>query len=313
MEEKIAAKQEFFLGVTYDTVAKAPVAIFSLDGGVDIEELAQVKLYSASRHLEDPRKAPSAVTVITADEITHYGWRTIGEILRSVRGFYNASDRDYTYIGVRGFLQSGDYNARVLLLIDGHRVNDNLYDSALIGSEFPLDLELVDRIEIVRGPSSSLYGTNAVLAVVNVITRHPSEPATVEVSGSESSFLGREGRITGLFQKGGLYGVVSGSLFASRGASPLYFPEFDTPETNNGLAIDIDGERYVHTFADLEYGNLRLQGLYSTRYKIVPTASYGTNFNDPANRNTDNRGYFDLSYHRGIGAGSDQCQPQDAE
>lgn len=272
---------------------------------LSIEELSQVRLYSASRHLEDPRKAPSAVTVITADEITHHGWRTIGEVLRSVRGFYIASDRDYTYIGVRGFLQSGDYNARVLLLIDGHRVNENVYDSALIGSEFPLDLQLVDRIEIVRGPSSSLYGTNAVLAVVNVITRRPIEPATLEVSGSETSFLGREGRITGLFRNGGLSGVVSGSLFASHGASRLYFPEFDTPETNNGFAIDIDGERYAHTFADLEYANFRVQGLYSTRYKVVPTASYSTNFNDPANRSTDNRGYFDVSYHRGIGASSD--------
>ncbi len=53
--------------------------------------------------------------------------------------------------------------------IDGHRINDSVYDQAAIGTDFPLDVDLIDRVEIVRGPSSSLYGTNAFLAVVNVI------------------------------------------------------------------------------------------------------------------------------------------------
>ena len=73
-------------------------------------------------------------------------------MLRSVRGFYTAYDRDYTYLGVRGFLRSGDYNSRILLMVNGHRLNDKVYDSAQIGTEFPLDLNLIDHIEIVRGP-----------------------------------------------------------------------------------------------------------------------------------------------------------------
>ena len=88
-------------------------------------------------------------------------------------------------------------------MMDGHRLNENIYDSALIGTEFPLDLDLIDHIEIVRGPSSSLYGTNAIFGIINVITRRPgSGNAKLAVSGEQSSFLGRAGAITSTFQKG---------------------------------------------------------------------------------------------------------------
>jgi iron complex outermembrane receptor protein len=262
-----------------------------------IEELAHAKLVSASRHLEDARKAPSAVSIVTSDEINRYGWRTIAEVLRSVRGFYSAYDRNYSYIGVRGFLQSGDYNARILLLINGHRINENVYDSALIGTEFPLDLDLIDRIEIVRGPSSSLYGTNAELGVVNIITRQPSEPLSIEVSADTTSLLGRSGRLTASLRKGAYSGIVSGSFYRNPGASQVYFPEFSTAENNYGIAQNLDGDSYTHSFADLQHGRLRVQGLYSSRLKVIPTGSYQTNFNDPANRTLDNRGYVDVSYH----------------
>ncbi|HXZ78304.1 MAG TPA: TonB-dependent receptor [Terriglobales bacterium] len=292
-----------FLGTGVLGLAQEPA-----DGdltNLSIEELAHVKISSASRYLEDARKAPSAVTVITADEIARYGWRTLAEVLRSARGFYTAYDRHYTYLGLQGFLQTGDYNARILLLINGHRVNENLYDSALLGTEFPLDLDLIDRIEIVRGPGSSLYGTNAVLGVVNVITRQASGPATVEVSGETLSYLGRAGRLTGTLQKGRLSGVMSGSLFESAGHSKLFYPEFAAPETNNGWAEDVDGDRYAQGFADIQYGNLRVQGLYSSRLKVIPTGSYGSNFNDPDDRTTNTRGYVDATYSWKLAANTD--------
>ena len=69
--------------------------------GLSLEDLSQVRLSTASRHLEDPRKSPSIVTVITAKEIEQFGWRSVGEMLNSVAGFYMANDRTYTYLGVR--------------------------------------------------------------------------------------------------------------------------------------------------------------------------------------------------------------------
>jgi iron complex outermembrane receptor protein len=263
---------------------------------LSVEDLAQVRLSTASRHLTDPRKAPAPVTTIGADEIRKQGWLTLAELLRSVPGFYTASDRTYTYLGVRGFLQSGDYNARILLLIDGHRLNDNIYDSALIGTEFPLDISQIDHVEIMRGPGSSLFGTDAELAVVNVFTKRPDTKNTVQLASEARSETGRVFEAGLSFRFGDLDGLASGSIFRSNGATKLYFPEFDSPASNNGIAQNIDGDRYDHAFGMFRRGQLRVEGLFGIRHKIVPTAPYGTIFNDPANFDVDRRGYVDAKY-----------------
>ena len=91
--------------------------------------------------------------------------------MRSVRGFYTTNDRAYTYLGTRGFNRLGDYNTRVLLLVDGIRLNDNIFEQAFIGNETLIDVDMIERVEIIRGPSSSLYGTNAFFATINLITK----------------------------------------------------------------------------------------------------------------------------------------------
>jgi outer membrane receptor for ferrienterochelin and colicins len=275
---------------------------------MSLEELAKVKVFSASRHVEDAQTAPSAVTVITAEEIHRYGWRTLAEILNSVRGFYTSYDRNYSYLGAEGFSRPGNYNSRILLFVDGHRLNENVYDSAFIGTEFPLDLDLIDHIEIIRGPSSSLYGTNALFGVINVITRaarNAGETYLLELSGDASSFESRTGRVTGRFQQGLLSAMFSGSLYQSAGPGKLFFPTFDAPSNHNGVAANIDGDRYAHTFADVQYGNWKLEWLYGTRTKIVPTASFGTNFNDPGTRTIDERSYLDLGYTKSLSPHTD--------
>src|SRR5205823_9088176 len=96
--------------------------------------------------------------------------RTLADILQSVRGLQVSYNRNYSFVGVRGF-NRGDFNSRVLLLVDGHRINNSLSDGAFIGTEFILDVDLIDRVEVIRGPGSSLYGNNAFFGVVKVITR----------------------------------------------------------------------------------------------------------------------------------------------
>ncbi len=269
---------------------------------ISLEDLARVKVFTASRHLEYSEDAPSSVTVITADDIARYGWRTLADVLRSVRGFYTAYDRDYVYLGVRGFLRSGDYNSRILLMINGHRLNDKLYDSAEVGTEFPLDLDLIDHIEIVRGPSSSMFGTNAFFGVINVITRRQSARRTLQVSGDSSSFLGRSGEVTAGAQGDGRSLLISGSMFRSNGQPELYYPEFSA--IHGGYAEDADGDRYEHAFADLELGNFRVEGLFSNRTKLIPTAPYGSNFNDPAS-SRDERWYLDAGYQKSLSSKTD--------
>jgi outer membrane receptor for ferrienterochelin and colicins len=141
------------LGRAQDGTKDAPKDL----GQASLEELGNIQVYSASKHMQSTSDAPSSVTVVTADEIQKYGYRTLADILESVRGFYITYDRDYTFVGVRGFGRLGTWNSSILLLVDGHRINDNVLGDGFVGPEFLVDLDLVDRVEIIRGPSSSLY------------------------------------------------------------------------------------------------------------------------------------------------------------
>jgi outer membrane receptor for ferrienterochelin and colicin len=161
---------------------------------LSLEDLNNVRVYAASKHLQSVNDAPSSITIVTAEEIREYGYRTLADILESVRGFYITYDRYFSYVGVRGFGRLGDWNSRVLLLIDGNRINDVVLGQALLGTEFPLDVDLIQRVEIVRGPSSSLYGAQAFFAVISVITRKGPDLHGPEVSLSTASFGTYEGR-----------------------------------------------------------------------------------------------------------------------
>ena len=141
---------------------------------LSLEELMNLdagRVYGASERLQPVTEAPASVSFITAEEIKRYGYRTLADILRGVRGMYVSNDRNFSYLGTRGFGKPGDYNSRILLLVNGHRVNDTVYGQAEIGAEFGIDPALFERVEIIRGPASSLYGDSAFFAVVNVITR----------------------------------------------------------------------------------------------------------------------------------------------
>lgn len=156
--------------ITCSTVIAKPVDLTEMS----LEAIMDVRIQpvtSASKYEQNSIDAPSAMTVVTAEQIQKFGYRTLADILRSVRGFYIRYDRNYDYVGFRGFNRLGDYSTRVLLLIDGVRVNDNIYDSAPVGTDFILDPDIIERVEIVRGPSYTLYGSNAFFATINVITR----------------------------------------------------------------------------------------------------------------------------------------------
>jgi outer membrane receptor for ferrienterochelin and colicins len=267
-------------------------------GDASLEQLGHIQVYSASKHMQSASDAPSSVTVITADEIQKYGYRTLADILESVRGFYITYDRDYTFVGVRGFGRLGDYNIRILVLIDGHRINDNIFGEAYVGTEFLLDLDLVDRVEIIRGPSSSLYGADAFFAVINVITRKAPHKG-VELSFAPASFGTYQGRATYGGKYRGVDMMLSGTFYDSAGPT-LFFPQFDSPSTNYGVTSDTNYENSQHIVADISFHGFTLQGLFSARDKGVPTGYFGTAFNDPSTRNYDYHQYLDLSYQHSI-------------
>lgn len=267
-----------------------------------LEDLLRVEVYSASRFAQDSLQAPSAVSVITREDIRTFGFRTVADALASVRGTYLTYDRNYRYLGVRGFSRPGDYNSRILMLIDGYAANDGIYNQAPIGLEFPLDLNLVERIEFVPGPGSSLYGSNAFFGVVNVITRKAADVG-VEASGyaqggSGSGFSASFGRA----YDSGLDLLLSVSRDRSRGAD-LNFPEFAA--VNGGTARGLDFEHAEKLYARLGYGGFTLSMGSARRLKGIPTGAFGTAFDVPGSRTEDAYGFADLNYRGRIGERSE--------
>jgi iron complex outermembrane receptor protein len=156
-----------------------------------LEELMSIEIdsvSSASGFKQKVTEAPASVTIISSEDIQRYGYRTLAEILRSVPGFYVSYDRNYSYVGVMGYGLPGDYNSRIAVLIDGHRQNDNIYEGALIGTDFPLDIDLIDRVEVIRGPNSSLYLASAFLGVINIITKKGRDLGNVSAASETGSY-----------------------------------------------------------------------------------------------------------------------------
>lgn len=254
-------------------------------------------VYAASKYDQKVTEAPASITIITADEIKKYGYSTLADILRSVRGFYISNDRVYDYLGVRGFSPPSDYNTRILLLVNGVRLNDSVYDTASIGTEFILDVDLIDRIEIVRGPGSSLYGSNALFGVINVVTKRGRDFQGVEFSGEAGSLETYKSRLSyGSRYSNGAELLLSGSYYESEGDDRLYYSEFDDPATNNGIAENSDNDRYRSLFASVSLNDFTLEGAYVRRDKRMPTGAYETVFNDSRALLTDEEAFIDLKY-----------------
>jgi iron complex outermembrane receptor protein len=276
--------------------AQSPPADPPALAGKSLEDLMSVEVgtvFGAARREQRVTEAPSSVTIVTAEDIRTFGWRTLADVLSSVRGFYVTNDRNYSYVGVRGFGRPSDYNNRVLVLVNGHRYNDNVYDQALIGNEFPLDVALADRIEVIRGPGSALYGTSAFFAVINVVLRPGGAVGGSESSIEAGSFDTYRLRTSyGRRSTSGFDSLFSVSHLSSDGQSLLYFPEYDEPDFNFGVNRDADRESATSVFGSVGRGRFTLQGAYGSRRKVVPTGSYETTLDD-RNVTVDSRGWVD--------------------
>jgi outer membrane receptor for ferrienterochelin and colicins len=267
--------------------------------GKSLEDLLSVEVgtvFGAAKREQRLTEAPSSVTILTAEDIRTFGWTTMADALNGVRGFYTTNDRNYTYVGVRGFGRPSDYNNRILLLVNGHRYNDNVYDQASVGQDFPIDMALVDRIEVIRGPGSALYGTSAFFAVINVVVRPGGGFGGTEAAFEVGSHDTYKARATyGTRTATGVDALLSMSYTTSHGQELLYFPQYDDPSTGFGLSRGADGERATGLFASVGHGRFTLQGAFDSRRKYVPTGAWGTVLGDVATHTTDSRAWVDAT------------------
>ncbi len=273
---------------------------------LSLEQLLDVRVESAALHPQTLEDAPASVTVLTAEDIRKYGYRTLAEALASVRGFYGSYDRSYHSVGVRGFNLPGDYASRFLIMVNGHNMADHIFDSMLwLGVDFPIEMNLIKQIEIVRGPSSALYGSNGIFATINIVTKSPQEAGPPALILDSGSFGEKKAQVMIAEPIGkGASLLFSGSVFNNSGQSPLYFPQLNTPANNDGEALRMDSEKGYHFFANLVWRNWSITAVLSDRNKIQPISWGPTIFNDRGTQLMESAGYVEAAYAREFARGA---------
>ncbi len=207
------------------------------------EDLLAVKIRSAGKREEELRDIPASVTIVTREEIARYGWVTFEELLRSVPGFYLLDNTEDRFLGTRGAVGGG-----VQFLVNGIPQHPSLQKTLTATEIARLDIpvESIDRVEIIRGPMSVIYGNNAFQGVVNVVTnlieRHgPRVSASLGSRQSGQVFarignLGADGFVSlnlGAYRTDGLNGAYADMLSPAQLAS-LH------PGTRDGMDGDLD-------------------------------------------------------------------------
>lgn len=277
----------------------------------DVQLRSAGEVTAASRVAERIEDAPASVSVIEGRELRAFGYPTIHESLRGIRGIFLSNDRLYASVGVRGVSVLGDYGNRLLTLADGHPLNDNILGASYVGYDGRVDLEDVERIEVVRGPGSVLYGTGAFTGVVNLVTRGRQVPTRVTASigamgegvmrahGGFSINLGRDAGVwasVGVARSGGNDVTVA----LSRPTDPTN--PMSPQAVTNATALN-NGNFIAGTFhARAWYKDLTAQIFWSARDTGDTLGAFDTTFNGDQTRLIDARTFAEIRYEPRIGS-----------
>lgn len=267
-------------------------------GFIEIEDV-----YTAAKHLQTVKEAPASISVVTDEDINQYGYRTLTDAVNNVRGFYTYSDRNYDYIGVRGFARLGDYGNRVLQLVDGHSMNDNVYGSFFLGHGFGVDMNLIKKIEFIRGPGASLYGSNAVFGAVNVITKKGKDINGLYTKVEGGSYNTYSGTVAYGRQFGEKMDLLISAGYINGKGQDLYYPEFAFSTYSAGWARDCDEEKAGKFFMKASYGEFTILANAVSRRKNVPTAAYETLFSDKHFKTLDEKIFLEAKWDHPFDAG----------
>jgi len=244
---------------------------------------------AASRENESIEDAPASVTVISAQELEAFAYPTILEALRGVRGYAVNFDSIYGNAAVRGLGQANDFSNRLLVMSDGAVLNENILYQPFIHYDGRVDLGDVQRIEIVRGPSSVLYGTGAVSGVVNLVLKDRDEPEGMHAqisSYDNSTARARGGFVQRFGRDAGIWASVAGATSQGRDQG-LEIDNGTGPTEQTTQAFD-KFQAYTLT-SKLWFKDLTIQGFWTSREDTIPTGNYSSRFGDTRSFGDDRR------------------------
>ncbi len=242
----------------------------------------------ASREAESIDDAPASVTLITRQELEAFAYPTILEALRGVRGYAVHYDSIFANGSVRGLGQANDYSNRLLLLSDGATLNENSLFQGYLHYDGRTDLGDIDHIEVVRGPSSVLYGSGAMTGVVNLVLRDKQAPdgVHVQVSGYDNTTArARAGFVKHFNADAGMWASVSAARSDGH--------DIDFADTR---ISHVDQFRGFNTTGKFWWKDVSAQWFYNARRVSIPTGNYGTILNNPNTFSRDGRSMAEIKY-----------------
>jgi iron complex outermembrane receptor protein len=255
---------------------------------LSLEELLDIEVSAISRFSQRVRNTSALVTVVKREEIRNFGYETFADLAAALPGLQSTYDRRYTNLSLGGISPAKDFNGRFLLLVDGQRVNDALYDSFGLGTDFPIDIASIERVEFLRGPSAATYGNNAVFGVFNVMTRdvHAADAQLSLGAGSR----GRQHVRASLAHRAANGISVQGSASHQRRDGYDSSAMGELPKFSGG-----DGEHSNRFQVSIRGESVALRAYHSSRDKRVPLPYFGTAFGDERNRISDTQGAVSVS------------------
>ncbi len=261
---------------------------------LDVRLRSAQEITAATRTARTIEQAPASVSVISREEIRAFGYQTVYDALAATRGVFQTHDLTYASLGIRGFGRPGDYGNRVLSTIDGHTMNDDLLGASYIGNDLTSDLYDVQQIEVVRGPGSALYGTNAFFGVLNVVTADDEalpRPHIAFTADGGRTARARVGAGVGDARRGGWFGLGG---FGAQGGD-YQFPEWEG-DAPGGLSQRADGA-FGGTFqAKAWFDDVTVQAYFNGRRKRIPTGAFETLLGDPRAATTDLRSFVEVRW-----------------
>jgi len=232
---------------------------------LSIEELMNTKVTIATKSEKRLSEVPAVVTIVSSELIKNSGARYLSDILQIIPGFEFSKGRTgFINIGVRG-VKDPLTTSRVLVLKDGVPVNDIMYGTG-IGLTKQFDINSIDRIEIIRGPGSALYGRDAFVSVINIITKSGTEKNEVNLKASLGNFNTQDYSAS--------YGTKLNDFSAFLSVDKTKSDATDS-KLNNGMGGESLWDLAIDNLlfnTKISYKNFTLNGLYSD---IINGASIG--------------------------------------
>lgn len=267
--------------------AQVPGAASDL-GDVPLEALLDPSVEAAALHEEQAAEAAASVVVIPGEVVRAHGARTLAEALRGVPGLFGYRDDLFTMVGVRGVGPLLDWTTRLLVLVDGHPLNNGLaLGQSYLDRDLPVPLVAVERIEVVKGPVGAVYGPTAFLGVINVVTRREGRGGELQagVEAAQGRLVGGEGSALLLGQVG--EASLAGAVSASGGRDLTWtFPELaadpSRPAPPGGVVAGADGAGALAGHLRLAWRALTVTAACADAFHRLPTAPYEGLVGDPA-------------------------------